>query len=129
CRCRRSRPAASATPAPRPRKRKSRRTACSATASTIRVTPGAPMRNRLAAAAFVFALLGGCSGSGGSGGLSACLTGCAADFLSESDVQRIVAQAVGEAQARNARAHVVVVDRVGNVLATFRMDGAPESVT
>jgi len=87
------------------------------------------MRNKLAAAAFVFALLGGCSGSGGSGGLSACLSGCGAESLTESDVQRIVAQAVGEAQARNARAHVVVVDRVGNVLATFRMDGAPESVT
>jgi uncharacterized protein GlcG (DUF336 family) len=50
------------------------------------------------------------------------------DFLGVADVQRIVAQAVGEAQARNVRAQVAVVDRVGNVLAVFRMDGAPATV-
>ncbi len=45
-----------------------------------------------------------------------------------ADVQRIVAQAVGEAQARSLHAQVAVVDRVGNVLAVFRMDGAPATV-
>jgi len=45
-----------------------------------------------------------------------------------ADVQRVIAQAVGEAQARNVHAQIAVVDRVGNVLAVFRMDGAPATV-
>lgn len=75
------------------------------------------------------ALLAACSGGGGSGA-TACVGSCqpAPEFLAEADVQRIVAQAVGEAQARNARAQVAVVDRVGNVLAVFRMTGAPATI-
>ncbi len=46
--------------------------------------------------------------------------------LSAGDVQRVVAQAVGEAQARGLSATVAVVDRVGNVLAVFSMNGAPD---
>jgi uncharacterized protein GlcG (DUF336 family) len=53
----------------------------------------------------------------------------AASFLSVSDVQRVLAQAVAEAQARNARATIAVVDRVGNVLAVYRMAGAANSMT
>ncbi|MCX7864065.1 MAG: heme-binding protein [Novosphingobium sp.] len=49
----------------------------------------------------------------------------AAQSLSIADVQRIIAQAVGEAQARNRPSVIAVVDRVGNVLAVFRMNGAP----
>lgn len=45
--------------------------------------------------------------------------------LSVNDVQRVIAQAVGEAQARNLAADIAVTDRVGNVLAVFRMNGAP----
>ncbi len=41
--------------------------------------------------------------------------------LTVADVQRVMAQAVQEAQARQARATVAVVDRVGNVLGVFRM--------
>jgi len=41
--------------------------------------------------------------------------------LSVSDVQTIIAQAVGEAKARGVNATIAVVDRVGNVLAVFRM--------
>ena len=48
----------------------------------------------------------------------------AADALSVGDVQRIASQAVGEAQARGLRATIAVVDRLGNVLLVFRMDGA-----
>jgi len=44
-------------------------------------------------------------------------------------VQRILAQAVGEAQARNVRATIAVTDRVGNVLAVFRMNGAATTFT
>jgi uncharacterized protein GlcG (DUF336 family) len=74
------------------------------------------------------ASLAGCSGSSGSAGSTACVPNCnaPANFLAEDDVRRVIAQAVGEAQARNARATVAVVDRVGNVLAVFRMTGARE---
>ncbi|MDP9139943.1 MAG: heme-binding protein [Pseudomonadota bacterium] len=41
------------------------------------------------------------------------------------DVQRIIAQGVAEANARNRPATFVVIDRVGNVLAAYKMDGAP----
>ncbi|WP_324828433.1 heme-binding protein [Qipengyuania zhejiangensis] len=44
--------------------------------------------------------------------------------LSAGDVQRVLAQAVGEAQARNLSATIAVVDRVGNVLAVFQMTNA-----
>lgn len=85
------------------------------------------------ATAFAVALLAAGCGGGGAGAPSAvpaCTGGCpvAQDSLDVADVQRIVAQAVGEAQARNLRAQVAVVDRVGNVLAVFRMDGAPATV-
>ncbi len=53
----------------------------------------------------------------------------AASFLAVSDVQRVLAQAVAEAQARNARATIAVVDRVGNVLAVYRMAGAANTMT
>lgn len=49
----------------------------------------------------------------------------AQESLSASEVQQIIAQAVGEAQARSKPAIISVVDRVGNVLAVFRMNGAP----
>jgi uncharacterized protein GlcG (DUF336 family) len=84
--------------------------------------------SKLASALALGTLLAGCSGGGG--GATACVGDCspAPVLLTEADVQRIVAQAVGEAQARGAKAHVVVVDRVGNVLAAFRMTGAPETI-
>ncbi len=46
------------------------------------------------------------------------------ESLSVSEVQQIIAQAVGEARALNYPAIIAVVDRVGNVLAVFRMNGA-----
>jgi uncharacterized protein GlcG (DUF336 family) len=49
--------------------------------------------------------------------------------LSVSDVQKIVAQAVGEAKARNKPGIIAVTDRVGNVLAVYRMNGAPMQMT
>jgi uncharacterized protein GlcG (DUF336 family) len=50
-------------------------------------------------------------------------------FLSVSDVEKIVSQAVGEAQARGVRGTIAVVDRVGNVLVVFRMTGASSTFT
>ncbi|HYG46506.1 MAG TPA: heme-binding protein [Allosphingosinicella sp.] len=48
----------------------------------------------------------------------------AALSLNQAEVQRIVAQGVAEAQARALPATFAVVDRVGNVLAVFAMNGA-----
>lgn len=45
--------------------------------------------------------------------------------LTEMDVQQVLAQAVAQAQAMGAPATIAVVDRVGNVLAVFRMAGVP----
>jgi uncharacterized protein GlcG (DUF336 family) len=50
--------------------------------------------------------------------------------LTVADVQRVIAQGVAEAQARGMNATIAVVDRVGNVLAVYRMgDPATRSVT
>ncbi|MGV6820305.1 MAG: heme-binding protein, partial [Parvularcula sp.] len=49
----------------------------------------------------------------------------AAVNLSVSDVETILAQAIAEAKARNTPATIAIVDRVGNVLAVYRMVGAP----
>ncbi|WDI31305.1 heme-binding protein [Hyphococcus flavus] len=45
-------------------------------------------------------------------------------MLTASDVETVVAQAVSEAGARGAPATIAIVDRVGNVLAIFQMNGA-----
>ena len=88
---------------------------------------------RLRAVAALALLLGMASCGGGSSGGSAssgCTGACApaALALDPGDTQRILAQAVAEAKARGVAAHVVVVDRVGNVLAAYRMPGAPDTV-
>jgi uncharacterized protein GlcG (DUF336 family) len=44
--------------------------------------------------------------------------------LSPAEVQQIIAQGVAEAQAQSLPATIAVVDRVGNVLAVFAMNGA-----
>lgn len=49
--------------------------------------------------------------------------------LSVSDTEGVIARAVAEAQARNVSATIAVVDRVGNVLAVFRMNAAAPVVT
>ena len=79
---------------------------------------------------FVAALALGCSGAGDSTSLP-CAPNCfsPANFLSDIDEQRVIAQRVGEAQARGASATIAVVDRVGNVLGVFQMTGAAASAT
>ncbi|MFQ5953618.1 MAG: heme-binding protein [Kiloniellales bacterium] len=49
----------------------------------------------------------------------------AAANLAAGEVQQIISAAVAEANARSAPATIAVVDRVGNVLGVFRMNGAP----
>ena len=88
-------------------------------------------RGWTALAGAAVALLAACSG--GSGGIEA--TGCtgfcqtAADRLEVADVERVIAQAVAEAQARSTPATIAVVDRVGNVLGVFRMNQADPFAT
>ncbi len=58
-----------------------------------------------------------------------CLSTSASN-LTVADVQRVIAQGVAEAQARGTNATIAVVDRVGNVLAVYRMgDASTRSVT
>ncbi|MET0179843.1 MAG: hypothetical protein ABW194_05100 [Novosphingobium sp.] len=83
--------------------------------------------------------LAGCGGGGGSGNTpggpatpvptpaptaSRLFSNPAADSLSVENVEQIITQAVGEARARNVAATIAVVDRVGNVLAVFDMNGS-----
>ncbi len=49
--------------------------------------------------------------------------------LTSAEVGQIIAQAVEEAAARNKPAIIAVTDRVGNVLAVFKMNGAPVAAT
>jgi uncharacterized protein GlcG (DUF336 family) len=83
-----------------------------------------------AALAAVLALAACAGGDGGTqpGGCD----GYCADVpvrLEVADVEGVIARAVHEAQARSAAATIAVVDRVGNVLAVFRMNGADPSLT
>ena len=48
----------------------------------------------------------------------------AAESLSVGDVQTVIARAAAQANAQGVPATIAVVDRVGNVLAVFRMPGA-----
>ena len=84
-------------------------------------------------------ILGGCGGGGGSSGgdpsptptpapapsPSANYVPPAQVALTAAEVGQIVAQAVTQADALGRPATIAVTDRVGNVLAVFRMDGAP----
>jgi uncharacterized protein GlcG (DUF336 family) len=81
-------------------------------------------------------LLVSCGGSGpavestgtapGASGDSGCLGNCAnpSTYLTVTDVERVIALGVAEAQARGSKATIAVVDRVGNVLAVYRMGAA-----
>ena len=61
-----------------------------------------------------------------SNGLGSCSPDC---FLSESDVEQVIGQAVSEAVARNVDATIAIVDRVGNVLGVYQMSGSEPFVT
>lgn len=67
----------------------------------------------------------GTPGNGGCNGSCASAT----TFLGQTDVERVLAQGIVEAQAHGRPATMAVVDRVGNVLGVFRMNGATATVT
>ncbi len=93
---------------------------------------------RFAAGIATLTLLASCGGGGGGGNPqpqpqpsptpsptpSSLYAAPAAEALTQSDVQNILAQGIAEAQARGLPATFAVVDRVGNVLAVFAMNGA-----
>src|SRR4051812_22700812 len=69
-----------------------------------------------------------CASAHAEGPLLTPKTGVSKQFLKPADVGRIIAQAVQEAKARKKPATIVVVDRVGAVLAVYRMTGAPANL-
>lgn len=91
----------------------------------------------VSAAALVLSGCGGGGSSGGGGGGSptpspsptpapaARYAVPAQESLSAAEVGQIVAQAVTQADSLGRPATIAVTDRVGNVLAVFRMNGAP----
>lgn len=90
------------------------------------------------AAGILLSLLSGCTGGAAPGpegigdGASPCAGFCqdsAAAALSAAAVEGILQRAIAEAGARNAPATIAVVDRVGNVLAVYRMTGSRNFVT
>jgi len=86
----------------------------------------------LAVAFALLALLSGCGGGGGGSGAGGCSGDCQVatpNAMTVADVQQVLAQAIFEAQARNLNATIAVVDRVGNVLGVFRMNGAAPTFT
>lgn len=64
------------------------------------------------------------SGSSSGGGSTANYLVPAAESLSITDVESIIAQAAAQADGMGEAATIAVTDRVGNVLAIFRMTGA-----
>jgi uncharacterized protein GlcG (DUF336 family) len=54
-------------------------------------------------------------------------TGVSKQFLTVGEVGKIIAQVVQEAKARHRPATIAVVDRLGAVLAIYRMTGAPKT--
>ncbi|MEI6484845.1 MAG: heme-binding protein [Sphingomonadales bacterium] len=94
-------------------------------------------RQLIAAGAVVALLLAGC-GSSSAPSTSAAnptpttttatpasvYTRPAAEALTSAEVEQIIARAAAEASARSLPAVIAVVDRVGNVLAVYRMAGA-----
>lgn len=47
--------------------------------------------------------------------------------LTEDDVKRVIAQAVAHGEASGLKATIAVVDKEGNVLGVFKMNGAPDN--
>ena len=100
-----------------------------------------PNRRLLATVLSAALLMLGCSGGGSSGDpigtappppspgpgtdvgcTGSCVT--SSSFLTVAEVQTVIAQAVAESQAQGVASTIAVVDRVGNVIGVFRMNGA-----
>lgn len=82
---------------------------------------------KLAVGAWLSVMLAACGSGGGGESDAGCDGSCAQRGLSAGDVATVIGQAVAEAEALGVQATISVVDRVGNVLATFAMEGAAAS--
>jgi len=92
--------------------------------------------NRLTMLYFLLGVTLGLASCGGGGAavssVGASTPGCTGscaptgNFLTTADVEQVLAQGISEARARNVNATLALVDRVGNVLAVYRM-GDPAS--
>lgn len=89
-------------------------------------------------AALVLTACGGGSSGGGAGASvdtdednTPCTGQCAGEenWLTVTDVKRVLAQGIAQARAQGAEATIAVVDRVGNVLAVHRMAAEAPAVT
>ncbi|MDI1302463.1 MAG: heme-binding protein [bacterium] len=90
-------------------------------------SPRLHQRRQLATtAALLVMLLGTACGDGSSGDPAPAALDSVS--LSIADVNRVLAQGVAEAQARQVKATFAVTDRVGNVLAVYQMAGAGSTV-
>ena len=96
-------------------------------------------RNKVSTIAIAALLLASCGGGGGGGAppppppepppppppaAQPVFQTPAPERLTVQDIERIISQGVAEAQAQNQPSGFVVIDRVGNVLAAFAMNGA-----
>jgi len=98
------------------------------------------MKRTASSIAIAALLMASCGGGGSSGGgtvpppgppapgQTRLFTDPAQEALTAADVQRIIAQGVAEAQARGLPGTFAVVDRVGNVLAVFVMNGSNQQL-
>lgn len=88
--------------------------------------PPVPVRHRARGVALAMCLL--CSACGSEAPPAPPPAAPDTEFLTAAEVGRVLAQGVAEAGARGMPATLAVTDRVGNVLAVYRMPGAPATV-
>ncbi|MCZ6863428.1 MAG: heme-binding protein [Alphaproteobacteria bacterium] len=86
------------------------------------------IRLRLVALATIVCLQG-CSPGGDGSGSDENISPAVDQNLTVANVETILSQAIAEAIARGISGTVAIVDRVGNILAVFRMDGAATTAT
>ncbi len=75
------------------------------------------------------ACLQGCAPGGGGDGSDENNSPAVDQNLTVADVETVLSQAIAEAIARGISGTSAIIDRVGNVLAVFRMDGAATTAT
>ena len=92
------------------------------------MTPRNSIQVRLGALAAI-ACLHGCLPGGGGEGSDENNSPAVDQNLTVADVETVLSQAIAEAIARGISGTIAIVDRVGNVLAVFRMDGAATTAT
>ena len=83
-----------------------------------------PLVLTLSIAALALASCGGGGGGGGSDGGDECDGGCSRRSLSSEEVRALISRGVVAAQQIGSAATISIVDRVGNVLALYQMNGA-----